>query len=115
MNNTQTLPLKQNIKLRPLISYALSSYSMAHGEDSFKALIPLFAPIIAANPNKLFEPRSFCNDLQKSYGLNISEHVAKNFIDPMVHAGLLEKTTNAQRHAVYRYASKHLKTLDTVS
>jgi len=104
LKNAHSLSSESSIKLRPLISYALSSHSMAHGNDYFQALLPLFAPIIVAHHGELFEPKLFCKELGKVYGLHINEHVAENFIDPMARAGLLEKTSDTQRHRVYRYS-----------
>lgn len=91
------------IKLRPLVSYALSSYSVAHGGDYFTALAPLFAPIAAEMNGQLFEPKGFCKKLENIYGICAHEYVATNFIAPMVAAGLLEETSNSPSHKTYRY------------
>ena len=93
------------IRLRPLISYALSSYSMASGNDYFDALVPLCVPISEDNVGRLFEPKNFCAELQTKYDLSINEHVAENFVLPMHKAGLLEQTIDNTKNKAYRYCS----------
>lgn len=100
------------IRIRPLISYALSSYSMARGNDYFDALVPLCVPISEDNAGRLFEPKNFCAELHSKYDLSINEHVAENFILPMHKAGLLEKTIDSTRKKAYRYCSSPSTSLE---
>lgn len=95
----------QGIRLRPLISYVLSSYSMANGEDYFRALLPLFSPIAYENDTNLFDPHSFSQALEEKYGLHVNEQAVRNFVPSMAKEGLLRRTTDKPPH-IYRYSGE---------
>ncbi|MCB1783831.1 MAG: hypothetical protein KDI13_07525 [Alphaproteobacteria bacterium] len=111
MKVSQTTP-SNNIKIRPLISYALSSHELGLGGDHFQALTPLFAPIVSSNLGGLFSAESLSKEIQETYGLHVNEHVVKNFIPSMVKAGLLQKTSDTRIPDVYRYAYSLPSTFD---
>ena len=103
----QTNAAKSNnsdIKLRPLISYALSSHAISEGKDYFEALLPIFTPIVSDNRGKIFNPDFFCEEIKKHYGLNITKFAIDNFTDKMVKAGLLVQTNTTGKNAIYRYS-----------
>lgn len=103
MNKPKQEALSAPLKIRPLISYAMSSKSVSEGANLFTALVPLFAPLAIENQGNLFDPKKFCALVESTYGLRMHNAVAENFVEPMTKAGLLTVTKDSAFARTYRY------------
>src|SRR5438445_8275951 len=77
----------------PLIAFALVAEEYEKSGDPIKGLAPLFIPILKRQgEGSVFDANAFASDFSSTYGLEMSEFVAKSLTDRMLEIRLLQSS-----------------------
>lgn len=74
---------------RELIAFAFVEDAYSKTGDLVAGLMPLFAPILAKRPGRVFNPTEFADEVQKTYDIPMSPLVASGLVEKLSEAGLL--------------------------
>jgi hypothetical protein len=74
---------------RELIAFVFVEESYAKSGDIVGGLLPLFAPVLAKRPNRIFDSVQFAADVQDAYDIPMSPLVADGLVEKLAEAGLL--------------------------
>jgi hypothetical protein len=87
---------------RELVAFAFVEEEYARSGDIVTGLMPLFAPLLAKNALRLFDPVSFAQAVEAAYDIPMSPLVAESLVPDLARAGLLVQSKEDPR--VYRVA-----------
>lgn len=93
---------------RALISFAfVADRFEATNGDIFQGLVPLFAPIVQARADQIFDPVTFVDDLRTYYDIVMPAPVAQDWASRLEKEGYLSREDIGPGHVHYHY-----KTID---
>lgn len=75
----------------PLVAFALVADEYERSGDPIKGLSPLFRPLLAEQSGHIFDPGLFAQAFSKTYGLEMTEFVARALRERMEEIGLLTR------------------------
>lgn len=77
---------------RELIAFAFVEEAYSRTGDLVAGLVPLFTPILAKRPGRVFDPTEFADEVQKTYDIPMSPLVASGLVEKLAEAGVLSNT-----------------------
>lgn len=73
-----------------LFHFAMVHEKFAQTGDIVTGLLPLFSPILEGKEGLEFDPMSFCDDVRKTYGIEMHPYVAEDLSEKLIDNGVLE-------------------------
>jgi len=91
------------VSVRTLISFAFVCERYGETGDIAQGFMPLFAPIAAKRPGKLFDPIEFSREVNALYGIKMHPYVAEDWQERLEREGLLYSRIKSNNSKEYRY------------
>ena len=85
---------------RELVAFAFVEEEYTKTGDIVRGLMPLFSPLLAKTPNRIFDPKSFAKAVEETYDIPTSPLVAEGLVPKLAEVGLLYRDSKDSQ--VYR-------------